>query len=281
MKKIFVFAIAICLFAGNVNSQKIYLRLGLGGGVGLKQYEGFMWANETITSTTHDEEYKSLGFGGGLNVNLAGGFMLSDNIGIELGVNEFIGLNKTTKVSDTRAGFEESREVKVSGMMLQLVPAIVITPKLEKLNPYARLGMIIGILPSFTEKISSTQTVTPVSKATLATTQIEYKEKNNGGIALGFTAAAGVDMNLSDNLSLFGELVYNGITYAPTKGKVKTWTVNGVDQIATAVTRDKEWTYEKKIDTDAAIPDGSADKREKQSFNFSNVLINIGIKLHL
>jgi hypothetical protein len=100
-------------------------------------------------------------------------------------------------------------------------------------------------------------------------------------VALGFTAAGGASFNLSNKLSLFGELVYNGINYAPKKGEYKEWTVNGEDQLATATTKEKEWTFEKKYDTEENIPESSPDKVRKASFTFSNVELNIGIKLKL
>ncbi|MCX6267295.1 MAG: hypothetical protein NTW16_08070, partial [Bacteroidetes bacterium] len=95
------------------------------------------------------------------------------------------------------------------------------------------------------------------------------------------TAAAGADFSLSEKLVFFGELVFNGINYAPTKGKYKTYTYDGVDQLPTADIRDKEWTYEKEYNDDETIPKTSPNKYPKISTTFSNVELNIGIKLKL
>jgi opacity protein-like surface antigen len=278
MKKIFVLVLAVCMMAGIANAQKTYIRLGVGGGIGLKQYEGESWADETNTSNSDNFVIKSAGMGGGLNVNLAFGYMLSDYVGIELGVNEFIGLNKKVHSTYTSSSADYTYDAKMSGMMLQIVPAIVITPGLKKTNPYARMGMIVGILPSITQSYSATTNTNGGFKATSTS---ESKLKISGGVALGFTAAAGVSMNLSEKLSFFGELVFNGITYAPSKGEVTEWTVDGVDQLPDATTNEKEWTYEKEYDADEEIPDGSPDKLPKTSSNFSNVELNIGIILKL
>ena len=162
--------------------------------------------------------------------------------------------------------------------MLQIVPAVVITPGLDKINPYARLGMIVGILPSVVQKYNSTSNDNPSLKATHT---YDAKTKLYGGVAMGFTAACGAAFNLNEKLAFFGEIVFNGISYAPSKGKIMTWTEDGVDQLATAVTKDKEWTFEKKFNHDEVIPDGSPDKQPKMSFNFSNVELNVGIKFNL
>lgn len=279
MKKISLFLIAICMMAGTLHAQNMYVRLGVGGGVGLKQYDGGNWANETQTNSTHTYDIKSMGLGGGFNANLAFGYMLSDNFGFELGVNEFIGLNKKVTSNSTASYDIRTEDRKISGMMLQIVPAIVLTPGLEKLNPYARIGMIIGILPSVIRKYNTTRTVDTLFKAT-STTET-YKEKEYGGVAIGFTVAGGADFQLNDKISLYGELVFNGITYAPTKGKIKEWTRDGVDQLPTEATKYKEWTYEKSIDSGTTIPNDSPGKQPKTTLNFSNVELNIGIKLHL
>jgi len=278
MKKIYVMVLAICMMAGTLNAQKAYIRLGVGGGVGLKQYEGVTWADETHTSTSDNLVIKSMGLGSGFNANLAFGFMLSNYVGIELGVNQFIGLGNKIHSSSTNGGNDNSSDGQLSGMMLQIVPAIVITPGLEKVNPYARLGMSVGILPSVVMKDNSTSTGGGSLKATSSS---ETTIKLSGGIALGFTAAGGIDFNLSERLAFFGEFVFNGITYAPAKGKFTKCTVDGVDKLATLTTRDKEWTFEKKYDADEVIPEGSPDKKPKMSINFSNVELNIGIKFKL
>ena len=278
MKKIYVMVLAICMIAGTLNAQKAYIRLGVGGGIGLKQYEGSMLADETHTSTSDNLVIKSMGLGDGFNANLAFGFMLSNYVGIELGVNEFIGLGNKIHSSSTNSGYDYSSDSKLSGMMLQIIPAIVITPGLEKVNPYARLGMSVGILSSVVIKGNSTSTG---GESLIATSNFEDNVKLYGGIALGFTAAGGIDFNLSEKLAFFGEFVFNGITYAPAKGKHTKYTVDGVDKLATMTTRDKEWTFEKKYDAAEVIPEGSPAKQPKMSVNFSNVELNIGIKFKL
>jgi opacity protein-like surface antigen len=278
MKKILAITLAICMIAGIIQAQKAYIRLGVGGGISLKQYEGAQWTDETSTSSTDNLVIKSMGLGGGFNVNLGVGYMLSKYVGIELGVNEFIGLNKKAHYSSTTNNTTYSSDAKLSGMMLQIIPAIVITPGLEKMNPYARFGMIVGVLPSITESTSSTANISGEYKVT---TSSESKIKLSGGVALGFTAAAGVDFNLSKKLVFFTELVFNGVTYAPSKGKISEFTIDGVDKLSDLTTKEKEWTFETKFDADEAIPSGSPDKQEKMSLNYSNVELNIGIKLKL
>ncbi len=282
--------LAVVLMAGSSFGQGVYLRLGFGGGIGLKQYGDFylnpmdeewngMWANITSTSDASNVEFKSMGLGSGFNVNLAAGYMISQYVGIELGVNEFIGMAKKVSLSATYSSgsysMSQAIDLKRSGMMLQVVPAIVITPGLESVNPYARAGMIIGIMPSVSSKGEGTSSNSGGYKAT---STFNYSAVAKGGLALGFTAAAGVIFNLSDNIGLYGELVYNGITYSPKKGKFKEYKEDGIDQLALMTTKEKEWTFETKLDA-VEIPDGTPDKVAKTTVNFSNVELNVGIRI--
>jgi len=221
---------------------------------------------------------KSMGLGGSFNANLAFGFMVSDNIGLELGVNEAISLPKKSTYTYTGNDFNDSEETKISGMMLQIVPAIFLTPALEKVNPYARIGMIIGVLATGKEKYTYTYNGSETQKATHTE---NYTSKVSGGVALGYSVAGGVSFNMGEKLAFYAELVYNGLTWAPSKGKYTEYILDGIDQLPDMTTKDKEWTFEKKYDADEEIPDGSPDKQPKVSVNLSNAAINVGIKLKL
>ncbi len=266
--KIILFVI---MFAGATlaQAQQNYLRLGVGAGVGLCQYDGNNWYNRDNTDIT----VKSAGLGSGFNANLAFGHMLGDHMGIELGINQFMGFGNKTIHESSGSKFED----KFSGSMLQVVPALVLSAGLDKINPYARLGLIVGIVSSVKEKGYSSSSGGVKETASVS----EGIIKHSGGINLGVTGAMGVEMALGDKLGLYAEVVYNGITYAPKKGKIKESTVNGVDVLDKMDTKDKEWTYEKKLDGNEVIPKTEPDKLPKTSFNFSNVALNLGIKLKL
>jgi hypothetical protein len=287
------------MMAGTLNAQGVYLRLGVGGGIGLKQYSGYDWSDYSRIDTNYSYKIYSMGLGSGFNINFAAGYMISQYVGFEFGINEFIGFTKSTDYSVSNSyhytseyynygyNYSDIMTNKISGMMLQIVPAVVITPGLEKVNPYARIGLILGVAPSVTIKSNGTYSYSSYSqpenyyyKDTSYTNTTVQKIKLSGGIAVGFTAAGGVDFNLGKNIDLYAELVYSGITYAPSKGKVTEWTENGIDQLIlpTTTVKEKEWTFEKDIHYYDNLSDFSPAKLPKVSFNFSNVELNIGVK---
>jgi hypothetical protein len=61
MKKFYMIALAVFITAISASAQKIYIRAGLGGGIGLKQYASTMWTDETQTTSSDNFVIKSVG----------------------------------------------------------------------------------------------------------------------------------------------------------------------------------------------------------------------------
>ncbi len=269
MKKIMMFTLVIVLMTGVANSQNFYARFGGGAGLGLSYYTS-NFGDRTMDGDNNYYTYdmKSYSMGSGANINLGLGYMFSKQIGVEMGFNEFIGfgIGQTIDISSILNPESSVDQVKdnYSAMMFQIVPSLVITPGFEKINPYGRFGVILGVVNKITNTVDGTQ--------------MDYKDKGYGGLAIGFAAAIGADYNLNNKIALYAEVDLNGLNYSPKKGKRTEWTIDGVDKMPEAKTRDKEWNYVKKIDYSENIPSDSPDKRQKYSVPLSNVGLNIGIK---
>jgi hypothetical protein len=278
MKKLMILALAAILVTGVANAQGFYLRLGVGAGYGLAYYDGYT-GTYTSTLSSYSIEVKSINLGTGGNINFGAGYMFSKYVGAEFGINEFLGFAKTYKSDMTQTYYSRHSEYKTGAKSLQIVPALVVTPGLEKVNPYGRFGIIIGVMNTITETGDETETTNPVT--TKATSTESYKNKLYGGVAIGVAAAVGAEFNLSNSIALYAEIDYNGLNYSPKKGKKTEWTIDGVDQLPNAKTIDKEWVYVKKYDSSENIPDTDPDKVTKSSVPLSNVGINFGVKFRL
>jgi hypothetical protein len=205
--------------------------------------------------------------GDGMPFTVAAGYYLGENFGVELGVDYFLAFSH--KTVDTYP--DETYTTKRSGSMLSLVPALVMRFTVDKIKPYARLGIIIGVLNSGKDKISDIYSHGDYEKT----------DKVYGGIAIGAQAALGIEYPLSKLLSLFGEVNLNGISWAPTKGKVTKATDNGVDMLSTMTTKEKTWVYVKKLDETENIPDSDPDKYSTVNYSESNVGLIVGVKINL
>jgi hypothetical protein len=167
-------------------------------------------------------------------------------------------------------------EGKWSAQMLSLVPALIITLPLEKFQPYARLGLKIGIL----NRLIAEEYQEISGEYKMFANTHDYKLRDYGGVPIGVQAAVGTDIKLGEKLSFFGEIQVDGISYAPTHGKYIKYETNGVDQLGNMTTKEKEFDYVTEINNNDETPDDQPDKQLKTNYPLNNVGLVIGIKIH-
>jgi hypothetical protein len=161
--------------------------------------------------------------------------------------------------------------------MLSIVPALVMSIPLDKFQPYARLGLKLGVMNSVITELH--QELNGGIKVTTSDHQI--KSKDYGGMAIGAQAGIGTAFKLSDLLSLFAEIQLDGISYSPKHGKYTEYTNNGEDQMGTLYTRDKEWDYVDEATLSNSTPENEPGKEVKINYMFGNVGLLLGVKINL
>jgi hypothetical protein len=162
----------------------------------------------------------------------------------------------------------------VKGNMLSLLPAIVIRPGLGDVDPYARIGFILGIRPV----INATADFTNAS--TNPPQESEAIRHYYGGVAAGLNAALGVSWTINALISLYAECNFSSINYSPKYSEVVFYEKNGVDQLSTLTVKQTKTEYYSNIRPDEEIPDTSPDKALRKSLPFSNAGISFGILFH-
>ena len=275
MKKSGILLVVILFTGIFIQAQTIYFRGG--GGVAVST-AARITADQTGENTAN---YKKSGIGSGIPVVLAAGYQIGDFAGLELGVDYFSGFPvKSTYdylIFSSGNPFENIRvsgDYKLSGRMLSLVPAVVLTYPLKKISPYARLGVKIGFLNELTSEQHETEAATSY---TVAVDRV-MKTRYYGGVSVGVQAALGAEFKLNHTVSFFGEIQVEGITYSPMSGKYTEYIVNGVDRLSTMDTRSKSWDYRKEISGSASISSDQPDQRLRINYPFGNVGVIAGIK---
>lgn len=250
--------------------QKFYVGIGIGGGVStassfdmLYKYKG-NGSSSTISVVP-------VGLGNGFNGSISFGYWFNKYLAVELAVSEFMGL-PTKGDSVVHLIGAGTATVKVRGGMLSVIPAIVISAGLEKINPYARFGLQVGVLPNMITKYneSNGSTNPPLSK--------ELYNSYYGGVALGYTAAGGVNFNFTKLLTFWVELQFAHSTWSPSYSQIIKYTVNGEDKLSSLTTYQKEanFVWEKNLN---GIIDESQPRQElRKTYPFSTASINLGIK---
>ena len=208
MRKNLLIVVAM-LFATGLSAQ-LYVGAKLGYGFGA-QKTAF---GSTVTATSEANIYASMGQG--IPVGLKVGYFFNDNLGVELGMNYFLGSEQT--IADvSMTGYTNNATAKSN--QIRLLPALVYK---TDMGIYGRFGMVVPVGGSTVVK------QTEVMGAT--TTEIEMLA--SGAMSFGFVGSLGYEYELSDNLKLFGELEYVGLSIKAKSSEVTAYSVNGTDQLA-------------------------------------------------
>ena len=259
MKKNLFLILAIA-FATTMSAQ-FYAGLGLGYGFGASKR-----ANGVEYSGTNNSVETNIygSYGQGLNIAPKLGFMFNENIGFELGASYLIGAKQTITKSQDRL-----EEASSSG--LRLSPQLVL--KLEN-GFYSRFGMIIPvmgqtIITDVDNKYDPTFTGSYMKKETTMETK--------GSFSMGFIGAIGYNYALSDNMNLFGELEYIGLSIKSGTAEFTQYDVDGKDQLVNMDTAQKEYEFVDEVDNSTTYNKDNPTKVLKQKAPFSSFGINIGV----
>jgi hypothetical protein len=210
----------------------------------------------------------------GMNFGVAVGYMFYKNVGAELGFSYLLGPTTKVKSGDNsaNAGFNtgNSGDRTYSASMYSIVPSIVVAGGLAKVDPYAKLGLLIGF---------GTLNIDYNDNVNGEVTSENYKL--NGGVSLGAVTAVGVKYNIGGRMSLFGEVNMVNLQYAPTTQKLTDYRVNGVDQLHAMTTKEKETQFVKKYQYDPKnpIPDTQPTQMTQVKQPVGSFGLNVGFSI--
>lgn len=265
-----IMVLAASLISGKTFSQGIYAKINAGYGLKMssQNIDYFHFTNYTIDTVSSSYEQVITSLGKGFTCEGAVGYMFNKNIGAELGVSYLLG--SKTKTKQTLYG--TVRNNSLSANMLRINPSIVIACGFDKINPYAKLGLIVGFGNIMYEDDYTSSGGIDVSE----------KMELNGGIAWGLNASAGVTYKLSEKLSLFGEINMINLSYSPTKGILTESIVDGIDRLPEMTTHEKEVDFVDNYTTDTYDPpsDSVPSKALKERFPFGSVGAVLGLRIN-
>jgi len=210
----------------------------------------------------------NVSLGKGVSFVVTAGYMFNKYLGAEIGFNYLLG-TKTKAVYITDYG---KTDYFISADMIRFVPSVVITAGLDRVNPYAKFGMILGI-GSVTNEMTYEEGSTLVEKTFVM----------SGGTAIGCMAVTGVLVKLNKHFSFFGELTMVSLSYAPTKGKLIHATYNNNDLLPGLSVKDKETEYVRslKVNYLDPEPDDQPKKELRQKLPFGSFGISAGVRFCL
>jgi len=254
----------IALFVATTMSAQFYAGLGLGYGMGASKR-----ANGVEYSGTNNSVQTNIygSYGQGFNTTLKLGFMFNDNMGLELGVSYLFGAAQTKVKTATSL-----LEAKSNG--LRLMPQLVY--RLDN-GFYGRFGIIIPVLgktvaTGHDDKWSPLPGVVPAAER-------DYEIETHGSFSIGFAGAIGYNYALSDNMNLFGEIEYIGLSIKSGTATITKYDFGGKDQLENMKTFQKETEYVDEIDASTTQDPEKPSQALKQKAPFSSFGLNIGITM--
>jgi len=252
------------------------------GGYNLGIATRSLLSNVDLINDPSKIENVKVSLGKGLNFGLNLGYMFNGNIGIDLQCSYLLGDEVTGKFnfdgyswsgSDTTYYYHYYTE-SIKSQMFRVNPSIIIASGFDKLNPYAKFGVILGF-GSITYKVLNEEYV----NNQIQDIKVE-KWKYDGGMAFGISSALGLMYHISDLISVYGELDLVGMSYAPKKGVMTEYTINGADQLPELTTDDKEIDFVDDYTYDNDNPPSPAEpsKQLKNYWPYSSIGLNIGVR---
>ncbi len=272
MKKQLLVLIFLLSLGSLIQAQNFYTRLGVGVSGGISSNLDLLYSYSN-SSSGRQVTVVPVGFGRGFTGVAAFGFNQSKYLSFEFGISQFMGLPKIAD-SVMKIPGGSALEARVKGNMLSLLPAIVLRPGFKDIDPYARIGFILGIRPV----VNATAELTNASMN--PPDEIEAVRHFYGGVAAGLNAALGVSWTLNPVVSLYAECNFSSINYSPKYSEVVFYEKNGVDQLSTLTVKQTKTEYYSNVRPDEEIPDTSPDKALRTSLPFSNAGIQFGIQFN-
>lgn len=218
---------------------------------------------ESIKGEVHREVLQA-SYGKGLSYGVGVGFMFSSYLGVELGISYLRGENiQSVSYSSSKGTYHQNNS---KAFMWNFCPALKISAGRTGINPYTRLGVIIG-----------TPTIeTAIINNNVGTVTI-YGDKIDGGAAIGFQGTVGVEYPINGLIAVFWELNYSNVKYKPTQRTVTEYNLNNAD-ILTSKYPESTTELVKEADISEIYPSGN--KHLTQPLPFGNLGMHVGLAIH-
>ncbi len=251
-------ALALCLILGATAgfAQGFHVSVNAGYGLGAgTQLIGYNYTSAGPTSS-YEGVYGSLGEG--FKFGASAGYMFNENFGAELGLSYWLGKSLETTFKTTSV----TQSSKWSSWGIVAVPSVVISADTKPINPYARFGLVLGLL-------------NPKNETSRSETgnNLEAVTEDHGGFAVGFAGALGILVPTGSTVDFFAEVVLYSVSHSPSKYEITKYNVNGVDQLSSL--------SHKEVDYKENFSSGDQNVTMAVRRPYSSIGLAVGVRINL
>lgn len=276
MKKVILYIFSVALFvpylaiAQEEQDSKFYVKVQGGYNFARKKASLYNYFTTEIglNSQLHvfdgvdsaKAKFTNISYGKGGKFDISGGYMFSKYFGFELAVGYQWSPEYKTLMEFPKQG--QVWRFNSNFKTFTLTPTFVLSPGISKINPYAKMGLEIGLdarISNKHERINNSNKVISRQKETLE------------GTSFGFSTSLGVAIDFSNTLSMFLEFNRTDMDFRPHTRKVSEFNNLGVNMM--------EIFYGKKGDIEIELEDKYAEASTKvvRTYSVNSFGINAGL----
>lgn len=243
----------------------------------------------TVSADGSNVNVKSLNgtVGAGIKINVTGGYMFNPFIGAEMGISYFHG-DKTMigRLRSPQVTSEENTYLRG----FDVAPGLILTPNFKKVNPYARMGLIVPIAGDLTIETMARQKDGGGQGTDIL---VEAKSEVKSKFSVGYFGAIGLNYPVSNNLSIFGEVEIKSLSIKSKSAEITEYTTtaitDGQSQLVPGQQLEDLPVYEKQFEfsddfnqSTTTQPNQNAPRQIPTQFvNASGIGVNVGIRFTL
>lgn len=259
-----------------------YFQVGAGYGT-IFNPEG---SYNSYSTTSTDYEYTAVPytFGAGKNYSFVTGYKLKKEFSVEIGGMFNKGKSENTfYFTRSNSNFinYEDENILFESSMKRIQTGIRIDQNYGKLGFYLRSGLSVGLGTKLKETYTSYGEYGNVGSTTINNV-VEEKEYS-GRLSYGGYGAFGILFNVHKNIGIFAETNFVIQSWSPAKSTITKSTYNGVSQLSSLTTAQKETEYVKEFSGDYSTPTDSNQPSKELLISkpFSTAVFTFGLKIDL
>lgn len=282
MKKNLLLTVTILSFGFIANAQ-FYVKAGVGYNIALTKT---FYQDQTINAANGLptlSEFNGVNLAKGVAPAIGIGYMFNKHVGFELGAVYTLGSDNVVNTT-VMSGSNTAQKVKqiIHSKSLVLYPSLKLQTGvgLDGVQLYTRSSLVIPVAGYTSNKFEKN-----VLLPSASVTNIEAKIHGNPTLGLG--AALGIDIALTDKLSLWGEINGQSLKVWAKKSKITQYDVNGTSALGAMTVYQKETNFVKTLNSTSnnasynASPNTAKpmDDMRSREANFDAAGIALGLKI--
>jgi len=272
MKFVFIISCFLQIFTQNTFAQNKYISINTAYNFGFSTTS--LYFQTSTNGIDYSNKKLDLSLGKGVNLDCNFGYLFNKYLAAELGISYLYGTNSTVEGVLNNGSSVNRFSKTYASSVIKLVPTLVISAGLAKINPYAKLGFIIG----------------SASYKLLSDEEFEYKNgskqsllsttKYDGGIALGVSNSIGVSYFYKEHICFLFEISAVNLSYAASKSQVQTFELDGKSLMGDRTVYDNQMEYfdDYVYNSSNPIDTNKPRKALKENVSFNSIGLSVGAK---